>query len=75
MLEGYNATTYQGGIERRVNLPHGNKSFNMFLAQDKIIKFERNDGWVTIGKDMLRDMTDLNSYRGSERRCTSDMGV
>ena len=51
------------------------KAFNMFLAHEKIIKFERNDGWVTIGKDILRDMTGLNSYRGSERRCTSDMGV
>ncbi len=49
------------------------KAFNMFLTQNKIIKFERNDGWVTIGKDMLRGMTDLNSYKGPERRCETDM--
>jgi hypothetical protein len=49
------------------------KAFNMFLTQNKITKFERNDGWVTIGKDMLRGVTDLNSYRGAERRCAGEM--
>ena len=45
------------------------KAFNMFLAQNKIIKFERHDGWVTIGKDMLRGMTDLdNLYKIKSRK-------
>jgi len=32
------------------------KAFDMFLNQGKILKFERGDGWVTISKDMLRDL-------------------
>ena len=47
------------------------KAFNMFLTQNKITKFERNDGWVTIGKDILRSVADLNNYRGPERRSAS----
>ncbi len=50
------------------------KAFNMFLTQGKILKFERSDGWVTIGKDMLRDMNPGNNYSGAERRCAIDLG-
>lgn len=44
------------------------KAFNLFLAQDKIVKFERSDGWVIVGKDPLRDMTKPRNYNGNERR-------
>ena len=45
------------------------KAFNLFLAQNKIVKFERSDGWVTVGKDPLRDMTGADGYNGLDRRC------
>ncbi len=45
------------------------KAFNLFLAQDKIVRFERSDGWVVIGKDPLRDLTKLHHHSGPERRC------
>jgi len=44
------------------------KAFNLFLAQDKIVKFERADGWVTVGIDPLRDVSARNQYDGPERR-------
>ena len=44
------------------------KAFNLFLAKDQIVKFERYEGWVIVGKDPLRDMTDPRRYIGTERR-------
>ncbi len=44
------------------------KAFNLFLAQNKVAKFERSDGWVTVGKDFLRTMTESENYNGHERR-------
>ena len=44
------------------------KAFNLFLAQDKIARFERSDGWVTVGVDSLRDMSSARCYKGPERR-------
>lgn len=44
------------------------KAFDLFLAQDKIVKFERSDGWVVVGRDTLRDMTKRKPYSGIERR-------
>lgn len=46
------------------------KAFNLFLAQNKIAKFERSDGWVIVGKDPLRNMTRSDCYDGPERRLT-----
>ena len=44
------------------------KAFDLFLAQEKIVKFERTDGWVVVGRDPLRDMTKGTGYVGTERR-------
>jgi hypothetical protein len=44
------------------------KAFNLFLAQGKIVKFQRADGWVTVGVDPLRKMTQDSLYNGPERR-------
>ena len=44
------------------------KAFDLFLAQDKIIKFERSDGWVVIGRDPLRSAVTSGAYSGPERR-------
>jgi len=44
------------------------KAFNLFLAQNKIVKFEREDGWVTVGAAPLRDMSANTPYDGPERR-------
>jgi hypothetical protein len=44
------------------------KAFNLFLAQGKIVKFQRADGWVTVGVDPLRKMTQDSPYIGPERR-------
>ena len=51
------------------------KAFDLFLAQGKILKFERSDGWVTIGKDMLRGMAKSSSYEGPERRSSSPLDL
>jgi hypothetical protein len=44
------------------------KAFNLFLSQDKIMRFERSDGWVIVGKDPLRCPVNNKSYSGPERR-------
>jgi len=64
-------------VERliRVELKDGStcrmvkKAFNLFLAQNKVAKFERSDGWVTVSKDVLRVVTASKNYNGHERRC------
>ena len=45
------------------------KAFDLFLAQDRIVKFERSDGWVVVDQEPLRDMTrPRHAYKGTERR-------
>ena len=44
------------------------KAFNLFLEQDKVARFERSDGWVTVGVDPLRGMSTAGYYNGPERR-------
>ncbi len=44
------------------------KAFEMFLTYKKIIRFERSDGWVTVGEGLLRGMVDSSEYTGPERR-------
>ena len=44
------------------------KAFNVFLANGKVAKFKRSDGWVFVGKDRLRDMNSGTIYTGVERR-------
>jgi len=45
------------------------KAFYLFLAQNKVSKFERSDGWVDIGEVPLRNMLGADRYNGPERRC------
>ncbi len=44
------------------------KAFNLFLAQNKILKFERSDGWVHVEIDSLRQPAPSRTYNGEERR-------
>ena len=45
------------------------KAFYIFLAQNKVVKFERSDGWVAVGEVPVRNMLGADSYNGQERRC------
>ena len=38
------------------------------IAEGKIKKFYRSDGWVTIGKDPIRGGRNGSKYSGPERR-------
>ncbi|MBE9535502.1 MAG: hypothetical protein IMF03_10895 [Proteobacteria bacterium] len=38
------------------------KSFNIFLALDRVSTFKRANGWVVVGKDQLRDLEKNNDY-------------
>jgi hypothetical protein len=38
------------------------------IAEGKIKKFYRSDGWVTIGKDPIRGGRSISKYSGPERR-------
>ncbi len=38
------------------------KSFNIFLALDRVSTFKRANGWVVVGKDQLRDLEKNNNY-------------
>jgi hypothetical protein len=40
---------------------------NDLIAEGKIKKFFRSDGWVTVGKDPIRSASD-STYKGPERR-------
>lgn len=44
------------------------KAFNLFLDQGKVARFERSEGWVTVGVDPLRNMAARRGYSGPERR-------
>ena len=44
------------------------KALNIFLAQNKVVKFERSDGWAVVGHDHLRDMRKVKTYYGYEHR-------
>ena len=46
------------------------KAFYIFLAQSKVVKFERSDGWVSPDEVPARDMLGADSYNGQERRCS-----
>jgi len=76
LAEFNDLTESEWGMERliRVELADGvicrmvQKAFDLFLAQDKIIKFERTDGWVVVGNDPMRNMSKRTEYVGTERR-------
>lgn len=44
------------------------RAFYIFLAQDKIIEFERSDGWVAVDDVPSRDTSGVTNYEGPERR-------
>ena len=44
------------------------KAFCVFLAKDKIVRFERSDGWAFVGEDTLRALDDYCNFTGPERR-------
>ena len=41
---------------------------NIFLSQDKVVKFERSDGWAVVGVDPMRDINANRNYCGFEPR-------
>jgi len=45
------------------------KAFYIFLAQNKVIAFERSDGWVVADDVPTRDLSREALYDGPERRC------
>jgi len=38
------------------------------IENEKIIRFRRRSGWVTLGVDPVRDTTKRTNYNGVERR-------
>ena len=46
------------------------KALNIFLAQNKVVQFERSDGWAVVGLDTLRDIQKRCIYIGFEQRIT-----
>ena len=44
------------------------KAFYLFLEQDKVIEFERSDGWVAVNEVPERDKSGITNYNGTERR-------
>jgi hypothetical protein len=38
------------------------------IENNKIIRFRRSSGWVTLGVDPVRAMTNRSGYKGVERR-------
>jgi hypothetical protein len=38
------------------------KAFNVFLSLDRVVRFERADGWAVVGQDELRDLQKTNDY-------------
>ena len=45
------------------------KAFYVFLKQNKVVEFERSDGWIAVDEVPRRDMASADSYNGPERRC------
>lgn len=45
---------------------------DMLLEGNKIQKFKRSSGWVTVGVDPIRWRKNLN-YNGIERRAVTDL--
>ena len=45
------------------------KAFYIFLGKNKVVKFERSDGWVAVGAVPVRNMLGADRYSGPERRC------
>ena len=71
--------TFQGVVKRmfnllRVELKDGAvcrmvpRVLNIFLSQDKVVKFERSAGWAVFGVDPLRDMNANRNCSGFEHR-------
>lgn len=46
------------------------KALNIFLSHDRVAKFKRDDGWVVVGKDPMRNMHDDQHFKGTDRRRT-----
>ena len=44
------------------------KAFYIFLAQDKILEFERSDGWVRVDEIPARSRSSAINFKGPERR-------
>lgn len=44
------------------------RALNVFLANDRVVKFKRSDGWARVGVDPLRKMNNETFYTGVERR-------
>lgn len=38
------------------------KAFNVFLSLDKVARFERSNGWIDVGKDVMRDSSRESDY-------------
>ncbi len=57
---------YLDGTESRVS----NDVLDVLIATEKILRFERSDGWVDIvrSRTKLRDYRNSHDYRGPERR-------
>ena len=73
-LQGRNAgelieVQFSSGKTYRV----GCRVMHHLLAQNKVSKFKRSDGWATVGKDCLRSQKKDNSYTGFERRDKGQM--
>jgi hypothetical protein len=45
------------------------KAFYIFLTKNKVVEFERSDGWVDVDEVPARSMSGADSYIGPERRC------
>ena len=44
------------------------KALDVFLARDKVTRFERSDGWAVVCRDPLRDMKNRDKHSGFDRR-------
>ena len=45
------------------------KAFYIFVAQNKVVKFERADGWVAVDEVPIRNILGADRYSVPERRC------
>lgn len=44
------------------------RALNLFLGMNRVTRFKRSDGWVTVGIDPVRGMGNSRYYHGPERR-------